>query len=493
MAKRPRERSSDLLDVKILDSGAVGPITNDLATFLAPLNLKEFLTEYYRKKALVVKIHPKFREARLEHIKEMMDDFHPKQMLQHSNSERINVWMGAGDTLHSVKVSAEEAMGCYSAGCGLYFRANEDLESEFVPAFSEALGHSFASYFRDGQRRGEIETFATHVGHTTQWHSDFQENFTVQLRGTKRWYFYKSATTHPHRAYAPHFKNTSVLHMQLQTIRAGNTEFEGLPEDIDDQCESVVLQPGDVLYHPAGIFHKVETIAATESDTTNSLSINISLFPQQWGHLLAESTHQLSLGLPALRERVRFDSLEDAHKQIAARLIELSRSIASLKPSMILPAAALSPVGVATVTAKGVTREDGKVVKAADESKVVGPWRRNPVGVLSQTPGGLEVPLRQRPVKHNETESSGDDDDEDDGSVDVPDDYTRFDYHANYIAAESNSDMTPAVHCVLLVHNDVAAIVSRLASIAGGKDVPQPSKKIPLGLVTLLLDIGFMA
>jgi hypothetical protein len=491
MAKRPRERSSELLDVRILDSGAVGPITNDLASFLAPLSRDEFLSEFYRKKALVVKIHPRFREARLKHIQEMMNGFNPKQMLQHSSSDRINVWMGAGDTLHSVKVSAEEAMGCYSAGCGLYFRANEDLESEFVPAFSEALGHSFASYFRDGQRRGEIETFATHIGHTTQWHSDFQENFTVQLRGTKKWYFYKSPVPHPHRAYAPHFKNQSVLHTQHQTIRAANPEFQGLPEDIDEMCESVVLQPGDVLYHPAGIFHRVDTIAATEADTTNSLSINISLFPQQWGHLIAESTHQLSLTMPSLRERVRFDSLEDAHQQIGARLAELSKHIASLKPSMVLPAAALSPVGVATVNAKGVTRDDGKVVKAVNEAKIVGPWKRNPIGVLSLTPEHLEVPLRQRPAKDDE--SSDDEESEEDGSVEVPEDYVRYDYHANYIAGETTPDMTPAVHCVLLVHKDVSAVVSRLASIAGGKDVPQPSKAIPAGLITLLLDLGFMA
>ncbi|CUG59063.1 Hypothetical protein, putative [Bodo saltans] len=58
-----------------------------------------------------------------------MNEFNPKQMLQHSSSERINVWMGAGDTLHSVKVSADEAMGCYSAGCGLYFRANDGCPS----------------------------------------------------------------------------------------------------------------------------------------------------------------------------------------------------------------------------------------------------------------------------------------------------------------------------------------------------------------------------
>ncbi|CUG59078.1 Hypothetical protein, putative [Bodo saltans] len=161
---------------------------------------------------------------------------------------------------------------------------------------------------------------------------------------------------------------------------------------------------------------------------------------------------------------------------------------------MVLPAAALTPIGVATVTAKGVTREDGKVVKAADEAHITGPWKRNPIGVLSLTPEHLEVPLRQRPAKEGgNDEGSDEEDEEDDGSVEIPEDYIRYDYHANYIASESTPDMTPAVHSVLLVHKDVSPIVSRLASIAGGKDVPQPSKKIPTGLVTLLLDLGFMA
>lgn len=496
MAKRPRERASDILEIRILDGSQesgkkIGPITNDITTFLSPVSRDEFLTEYYRKKALVVKVHPAYREARLEHLREVMDGFNPTKMLQNSSSERINVWLGEGEKLHSVKVGAEEAMGCYNAGCGLYFRANEDLESEFIPAFSEALGHSFASYFRDGQRRGEIETFATHIGHTTNWHTDFQENFTVQLRGSKRWYFYKAALPHPHRAFAPHFKNTDVLHTQLQTVRAGNVEFAGLPQDIDEMCESVVLQPGDVLYHPAGIFHKVETIAVPQTSQTNSLSINVSLFPQQWGHFIAESTQQLALTLPSLRERVRFDSLDDAHKQIATRLSELGKRLSAMKPAMLLPAAALAPVGVATITASSVVREDAKSVKSADEATIAGPWKRNPLGVLSLTPEDLEVPLRQRPATVEDEEDS--DDDDADGSVEVPDGFVRFDYHANYIASESNPDMTPAVHCVLLVHKDVSPLLLRLARIEGGMDVPKPTTKLPLGLLTLLLDIGFMA
>ena len=281
--KRPRDHSSEILSIRTIDKDVeVEEITNDLDTFLTPVVRKDFLAEFYCRKALAVKVHPCHRDTRLAHVKEVLDQFHPVKMLAASNSDRINVWMADGtDSLHSFKVTPQEAKGCYDGGCGLYFRASEDIESEFVPSFLEALGHQFASVFRDGSRRGEIETFVTHVGHSTNWHYDFQENFTIQLRGAKRWYLYPSGIANPHRGVAPHFKHQQVLHTQHHIAKCSEQQFTGLPENIDELCETVVLQPGDVLYHPAGYWHKVETIAVGE-DTTNSLSINMSLFPQSW-------------------------------------------------------------------------------------------------------------------------------------------------------------------------------------------------------------------
>ena len=34
---------------------------------------------------------------------------------------------------------------------------------------------------------GDVEVFAVRGAHVTPWHFDSQHNFTVQLRGTKRW------------------------------------------------------------------------------------------------------------------------------------------------------------------------------------------------------------------------------------------------------------------------------------------------------------------
>lgn len=56
------------------------------------------------------------------------------------------------------------------------------------------MGHNFAGYNRtfvtdidNMMQIGEIETFVARKGNFTDWHTDFQENFTVQLKGKKTW------------------------------------------------------------------------------------------------------------------------------------------------------------------------------------------------------------------------------------------------------------------------------------------------------------------
>ena len=55
----------------------------------------------------------------------------------------------------------------------------------------------------DGAPRCEVETFASRTGHVTDWHFDFMENFTLQLRGKKRWRLLRSTVSHPLRGCTP--------------------------------------------------------------------------------------------------------------------------------------------------------------------------------------------------------------------------------------------------------------------------------------------------
>ena len=58
----------------------------------------------------------------------------------------------------------------------------------FVRQVSEALGMNFGAYYPTGEPgaegavKGEIETFVSRKDHVTDWHFDFMENFTIQVR-----------------------------------------------------------------------------------------------------------------------------------------------------------------------------------------------------------------------------------------------------------------------------------------------------------------------
>eukprot|EP01051_Picozoa_sp_SAG22_P016635 SAG22_NODE_2386_length_2627_cov_4.058544_4_plen_188_part_00 len=70
-----------------------------------------------------------------------------------------------------------------------------------------------------GQPKGEIEVFVTRAGHKTGFHTDYQENFTVQLRGKKRWLLARSELASPLRAFTPHYRGDNDIEQQLKCHR----------------------------------------------------------------------------------------------------------------------------------------------------------------------------------------------------------------------------------------------------------------------------------
>jgi ribosomal protein L16 Arg81 hydroxylase len=60
------------------------------------------------------------------------------------------------------------------------------------------MGFDFSGYFPGtstekscGDTSAEIEIFLSRAGNYTDFHTDFQENFTLQISGRKRWYLVK--------------------------------------------------------------------------------------------------------------------------------------------------------------------------------------------------------------------------------------------------------------------------------------------------------------
>ena len=119
-------------------------------------------------------------------------------MLKNSCSESIHVWQmpGAGKSkaVKSEETSPKEAYKAFKNGASLYFGSSPDFRDTYMKHLSLQMDQSFGGYHRASHsditamsQMGEIETFVSRKGNYTDWHTDFQENFTIQLQGTKTW------------------------------------------------------------------------------------------------------------------------------------------------------------------------------------------------------------------------------------------------------------------------------------------------------------------
>ena len=238
------------------------------------------------------------------------------------------------------------AMICHDAGGSLYFRSPQAMVNPWVGRLSAELGLNFGAVYSQPAagpgalpQKGEIEVFATRAGHVTDWHTDFMENFTLQLRGKKRWRIARSGLEGPIRGYTPHYKSVDNLTQQLKLHRMQNPRFPApAPWDDGSDNDVVELGPGDFLYHPAGVWHRVEC-------TEDSLSMNISLIGLSWADHIADATRHAmwrhsSLRAPVL---VRPSNYSQARADAEQRLGAARRQLAGLTGEDVMPPCLLLP------------------------------------------------------------------------------------------------------------------------------------------------------
>ena len=297
----------------------------------------------------------------------------------------------AAPRLNSISVDdARSALACYAAGNSLYFSAPDAFVHRYVRAAARDAGMACAGHEPDGGARGQVEVFAARAGHVTDWHFDFMDNFTVQLSGTKRWRLrHNSGVAHPLRGATPHYASGGgtweqqvLLHRladpAFQFDLSRNSDFElggtaaaGAPNPnphagaassssssssaaaaADHREQVIVLRPGSVLYHPAGVWHRVEC-------TEDSLAINISLVhtrtfadvacdglrqllwrDAKWRQGVSNSEHVL--GAAGLMEDSAGQQ-QPAQAALATLLRQLPELASELRAPQLLPLALLDP------------------------------------------------------------------------------------------------------------------------------------------------------
>lgn len=221
----------------------------------------------------------------------------------------------------------------HHAGNATYCRASPDLEQLLVPTLLNDTGLGCGNYDVTGESvnclgRGEIEVFLSPPGHLTDWHFDFQENFTLQLSGVKKWSLQRGTVKHPLRGCTPHYHSPETVEPQLKAARLGDPNFSfGKPEtgkNAVGQVETMFLRPGDFLYHPAGCWHRVEAIE-------EGVSINISLMATTFAALTCQSLQHILMKKDEWRQCVCDSPSLSVLDRLKTLLKELPSIVAELE------------------------------------------------------------------------------------------------------------------------------------------------------------------
>ena len=165
----------------------------------------------------------------------------------------------------------------------------------------------------DGAPRCEVETFASRKGHVTDWHFDFMENFTLQLRGKKRWRLARSAVSHPLRGCTPQWGAADARVADAAETQAkchaqhASGPFEPAPPDSDfDGADVVELDAGAMLYTPAGAA-RLEMVHETATARLRRVTVHRYVASRRGDGRLALDQH-LAHGIVVGRPRRRCDT-----------------------------------------------------------------------------------------------------------------------------------------------------------------------------------------
>ena len=326
-----------------------------LEALISPLGTETFLRKCFRSCA--VHISAAAAEDRFRGVREELFGLDPLQIFHITSSESIFVWLktqGNG-RIQSIEVSdPDTALALYRAGNATYCRAPPELEQRLVSALLKETGFGCGQYDPTGHKttclgRGEVEVFLSSSAGTTDWHYDFQENFTLQLSGVKKWSLQKSTVKHPLRGCTPHYQSPESVEPQLRAARLADPNFTfdkpGTGKNAVGQVETVILKPGDVLYHPAGMWHKVEALE-------EGVSINVSLMATNFAVMTCQALQHFLMKRDEWRQCLVGEPGDSAIDTLKALLKELPAIVEDFERSVgadgILPPALRSTEPAAT-------------------------------------------------------------------------------------------------------------------------------------------------
>jgi 50S ribosomal protein L16 3-hydroxylase len=303
-----------------------------LASLIAPMSTRDFLREVWGKQWLFVR-EP---EGEAEALAARLTNSSIRELLRMSRGQVIVMHATADGEYRGTKVAATEAFEFYESNLPLYFDLADSVPQ--VAAWVNALARDLQL----PRANVRVSVFASPVGGKTECHFDSNENFTIQLRGSKRWRMAPNTSVRDpvDRFTASHHKSPIMALCYEEEFRSEPPLFE-----VAD------LVPGSMLYVPRGYWHDVEAIDTARSEA--SLSLNLCIKQEYWLAYLLPLIERRLVAEPAWREaasgvRGTPAEREAAHQRVRQLLAGLSDTLGQLTRDETVPDAytdALSATG----------------------------------------------------------------------------------------------------------------------------------------------------
>jgi ribosomal protein L16 Arg81 hydroxylase len=247
-----------------------------LQEVLGPLDVGEFLATHWRKRSY-------FRcgaTAARDHVESVLGGLSAEHLA--NRSVRCDV-VGQVDGLDRRNdLPAAEALVFYSRGYTLYLNLLRAIPEcrQLVETIVQDAGLAPPLNMC-------CAAFVSKSGRGVQPHLDVNENFTIQLSGRKVWTLWAehSVPNTIHNAVLGESRSDPVAGMYMGPTPTAEELGPG---------EQVVMEPGCVLYHPSGLWH-------TTRAETESVSLNLSISPLTYYHVLIGMTEARLAASDALR------------------------------------------------------------------------------------------------------------------------------------------------------------------------------------------------
>ena len=243
-----------------------------LTSVVAPIAPRDFLTHFWKKKVF----HASGSEGRVGRVLATLGSTDIEDLIDQSQQCATIEPIPSRD--FNPKPTVAEALEAYVRGSTVYLRLNDDTPmTQWTYALADELGEPPI---------GVTSIFAVRNRNGTRLHVDWNENFTIQIYGTKRW------------LVAPNdFITNPVTNWEIGSPAPLYAHSSRVPTAVSPDSKAYILPPGSVLYVPRGFAHEASSV-----DDADSLSLNISFPASAWAVILCTLLSTKLLESPAWRE-----------------------------------------------------------------------------------------------------------------------------------------------------------------------------------------------